>query len=188
MWHDSGQGAGGGQAAGKGRQHCAPSIAELLPKPLPRRGEERLCRHPLPLLQTLPCPLFVCLSLCSCCRITSHIFQPAEQGWELLSIARLSSSSSETGKDTKAPPPSPGCQPAWENSPFWGNARNNPCRGVTAGAQPREQGQEEIPAHPVHPEWEEESRALHKCGLQREMGEVCLNKSVFLWQPRKDET
>lgn len=58
--------------------------------PFPRRGEERVCRHPLPLLQTLPCPLFVCLSLHSCCRITSHIFQPAEQGWELLSIAWLS--------------------------------------------------------------------------------------------------
>lgn len=69
-----------------------PALHSSCLNPFSWRGEERVCRHPLPLLQILPCPLFVCLSLHSCCRITSHIFQPAEQGWELLSIAWLSNS------------------------------------------------------------------------------------------------
>lgn len=30
------------------------------------------------------------------------------------------SATATRGKDTKPPPPSPGCQPAWEHSPFWG--------------------------------------------------------------------
>lgn len=49
MWDDSGQGAGGGQAAEKGRQDCAPSVTQLLPKPLPaeRRGKGLQASPPL---------------------------------------------------------------------------------------------------------------------------------------------
>lgn len=96
-----------------------PALHSSCLNPCPRRGEERVCRHPLPSLQTLPCPLFVCLSLRSCCCITSHIFQPAEQGWELLSIARLSSSATGQGHPRHLLP----CQSAnlhVRNSPFWG--------------------------------------------------------------------
>lgn len=45
------------------------------------------------------------------------------------------SATASQGKDTKPPPPSPACQPACENSPFWGKAWNSPLRGITAGAQ-----------------------------------------------------
>lgn len=58
-----------------------------------------------------------------------------------------------------------------------------------AGPSTREQGQEEMVAHPVYPEQEEEGRALQKgSGLQREMLEVFLNIYILLWQPRKDAT
>lgn len=121
-WGNAGQGAGAGHAAGGDRQDCAPGVTWLSPKPLltERRGKRLQASPPLA-PNPLPCPLFVCLSLCSCCCIASHIFQPAEQGWELLSIARLSNSKTGQGHPRRLLPRQT-ANLHRRNGPFWGNA------------------------------------------------------------------
>lgn len=96
--------------------------------PFPRRAEDLQASPPPLAPNPLLCPLFVCLPLRSCCRIASHIFQPAEQGWELLSTKRLSNS--ETGQgDPRCLLPRWAANPHVRNCTFWRNTRNNPFTG-----------------------------------------------------------
>lgn len=79
------------------------------------------------------------------------------------------------------PPPSLGCQPAL----FGGTLEithlqegHSRCIKLRAWARGN--------ISSLCPEQQEEGRALQKSGLQREMGEVCLNMYILLWQPRQD--
>lgn len=184
MQGNAGQGAGEGQAAGRGRQDCGPGVTWLSPKPLPaeRRGfagipSPRSKPSPVPTL-CLPVPPQLLLY-----RI-SHF--PAHRAGPGAALHRSAQQQRDGARTPETPPPLPSCQPVHEKQPFFvetleithlweGHGRCTDPRAEARGGTSL-----------LCPKQEEEGRALQKSGLQREGNELCLNMYILLWQPRKD--